>query len=346
MSVKSEMLKLLEANRGLGLSGQEIADRLGVTRAAVWKAVKSLEHEGYKVEAANNRGYQLSVDSDVLSAEGISPGLREKYRDYEIHVCKCVDSTNQEIKRRALEGAPHGLAVLAEEQTAGKGRRGRGFVSPPGTGIYMSVLFRPAPEQSRDVILITTAASVAVCRGIRRVLGEEPEIKWVNDVYLRGKKICGILTEAVSDVESGRIDTVVVGIGINYREPPGGFPEPLRELVGALCPETPSDGGCPPPRNELAAAVLNELFALYDDLPDKTFLTDYRQWSNVLGKEVRFTSPEARPDSSEEWEYGVAVDIDDKGGLIVEKGDGTRQILNTGEITLRVNENKAARRQA
>lgn len=324
MSVKNEVLKLLEENRDKDMSGQDMAECLGVTRAAVWKAVRSLKEEGYHVDAANNRGYRLMADSDVLSAEGIRLHLAEKYSDREIIVCKCVDSTNMEVKRRALEGAGEGLVVLAEEQTEGRGRLGRSFFSPSGTGIYMSVLFRPTPEQTHNVVRITTAASVAVCRAIRQVLGAEPTIKWVNDVYLGNKKICGILTEAVSDFESGRIDTVVVGIGINYHTPKVGFPKDLRERAGSVCPEDEKI-----PRNTLAASVIQKLYELYGTLSDKTYMEDYKRWSNVLGKEIRFTS-------GSKWEYGTAVDIDDEGGLLVEKKDGTRQALRSGEITLRL----------
>lgn len=324
MSVKTEVLMLLEANRDCDLSGQDIAGRLGVTRAAVWKAVKALKDEGYAIGAVNNRGYRLLEQSDVLSAEGIRPCLRECYQDNEIVVYKSTVSTNLDVKRRALDGAKEGLVVLAEEQTAGRGRRGRSFSSPSGTGIYMSFLFRPTPEQSSDVVLITTAASVAVCRAIRKVLREEPTIKWVNDVYLRDKKICGILTEAVSDFESGRIDTVVVGIGINYREPREGFPPDIRDVAGAVCTE---DNRVP--RNTLAAAVMNELFSLYEGLADKTYMDDYRRWSNVLGKRVRFSS-------DNDWAYGTAAGIDDDGGLLIRMDDGTEQVLRTGEISLRI----------
>lgn len=329
MSVKTEVLKLLEGNRDKDLSGQEIADRLGVTRAAVWKAVKALKEQGYRVDAANNRGYRLCDDNDVISAEGICLTLKEEYRQREICVCQCVDSTNQEVKRRALEGAGEGLVVLSEEQTAGKGRKGRSFFSPVGTGIYMSVLFRPTEEQSKDVVLVTTAASVAVCRAIRKVLGEEPEIKWVNDVYLRGKKICGILTEAVSDFESGRIDTVVVGIGINYRIPEGGYPEKLNDIIGAVCTQDQVI-----PRNTLVAAVLNELYALYEGLSQRTYMEDYRKWSNVIGKEVRYSTGVDNSDQAA-WEYGTALDIDEDGGLIVRLQNGEEKVLRTGEITLR-----------
>ena len=188
----------------------------------------------------------------------------------------------------------------------------------------MSVLFRPKPEISQDVVLITTAASVAVCRAIRDVLSQEPQIKWVNDVYLNGKKICGILTEAVSDFESGRIDTVVVGIGINYHAPKEGYPDEIKEIAGTVCAEDE-----PLPRTALVAALIENLCKLYQDLPDKSFMEDYRKWSNVLGKKIRFTS-------GTDWEYGTAVAIDEDGGLIVEKEDHTQEILRTGEITVRV----------
>lgn len=324
MSVKTEVLTLLESHRDRDLSGQDIAGQLGVTRAAVWKAVKTLKEEGYVIEAANNRGYRLMENSDVLSVEGIRLGLEKRYQNNEIIVYKSLDSTNMEVKRKALDGAKEGLVVLTEEQTAGRGRKGRSFASPAGTGIYMSFLFRPTPEQSSNVILITTAVSVAVCRAIRNVLHEEPSIKWVNDIYLRGRKVCGILTEAVSDFESGRIDTVVVGIGINYREPQGGFPKEVRDVAGSICHSEVFV-----PRNTLVAAVMNELFSLYEKLADKAYMEDYKRWSNVLGNKVRFTS-------GKEWVFGTAKDIDDDGGLVIVMEDGEEQVLRTGEITLRV----------
>jgi BirA family biotin operon repressor/biotin-[acetyl-CoA-carboxylase] ligase len=330
MSVKTEILKILEANRDKDLSGQELADLLGVSRAAVWKAVKVLKDEGYHVAAANNRGYRLEEDSDVLSEEGIYLNLDSRYQDREIHVYKSIDSTNQEVKRRALDGAGEGLVILSEEQTAGRGRRGRSFYSPQKTGIYMSVLFRPEAERSQDVVLVTTAASVAICRAIRKVLGEEPEIKWVNDVYLRGKKVCGILTEAVSDFESGRIDTVIVGIGINYRVPDEGFPEEIKDIAGPVCRIDHTV-----PRNTLVAAILNELYSLYEGLSERTYMADYKKWSNVIGREVRFSTG-ADMTKEENWEWGTAVDIDSDGGLLVQMKNGEQRTLRTGEITLRV----------
>lgn len=325
MSVKTELLSILEANREKDLSGEELAKKMGVSRTSIWKAVKALKNEGYLIEAANNRGYRLQEKTDVLSEEGIRLELDKKYQDFSIEVHKTLDSTNEEIKRRILDGAAHGLTMLAEQQTKGKGRLGRNFYSPAGTGIYMSILIKPELEGS-DAVLITTATSVAVCRGIRKVLGLEPQIKWVNDIYLRDKKICGILTEAISDFEMGKIDSIIVGIGINYST--DDFPEELRERAGSLGAENHV------PRNELVAAVLNEFWEIYNDITGREFMEEYRRRSNVIGKEVRFLEKDV-------WQEAKALDIDEDGGLVVEYADSdgkrVKRTLHTGEITLRIN---------
>lgn len=324
MSVKTELLSILEANREKDLSGEELAKKMGVSRTSIWKAVKALKGEGYLIDAANNRGYRLQEKTDVLSEEGIRLELKGEYQDFSIEVHKVLDSTNEEIKRRIPNGAAHGLTILAEEQTKGKGRLGRNFYSPAGTGIYMSILAKPELEGS-EAVLITTATSVAVCRGIRKVFGLEPQIKWVNDIYLGDKKICGILTEAISDFEMGKIDSLIVGIGINYST--DDFPQELREKAGSL--ETESHI----PRNELVAAVLNEFWQIYDSITDRNFMEEYRKCSNVIGKEVCFLEKNV-------WRDAKALNIDQDGGLIVEYvneyGEKIQRTLHTGEITLRV----------
>lgn len=324
MSVKTELLAILEANREKDLSGEEIANQLGVSRTAVWKAVKSLKEEGYEIGAANNRGYRLQESTDVLSAEGIRPELEPAYKEYPIEVYKIIDSTNTELKKRALDGGVHGLTLLAEEQTGGKGRLGRSFYSPPGTGIYMSILLKPELGGS-DAVLITTAVSVAVCRAMKKVLGIEPQIKWVNDIYFEDKKVCGILTEAISDCEIGRIDSVIVGIGINYRTKD--FPDDLGKQAGCI------GQGSHTPRNCLAASVINEFWDLYGHLTERRFMQEYRERSYVIGKDVRFKERET-------WQEARALDVDDDGGLVVEYEDGNgnivKRILRTGEITLRI----------
>ncbi len=330
MSVKSRLLSLLEAGRGTNLSGEQLAVELGVSRTAVWKAVNALREEGYQIEAGNNRGYRLQKSSDVLSQEGIRPRLDDRCRKIVVEVHKILDSTNEEAKRRLLDGAEEGLVVLAEQQTKGKGRLGRNFYSPSGTGIYMSILLRPQ-VYGPDVILITTAASVAVCRGLEKVLGISAQIKWVNDVYVDERKVCGILTEAISDSELGKIDSVIVGIGINYRTEE--FPEEIRERAGAVAKTADV------PRNYLVAAVINEFWKIYEEIPDHSFLKDYKERSNVIGRDIRFQERGV-------WQEAKAVDIDDDGGLVVEywkeTGEAGKAVekvvrtLHTGEITLRV----------
>ncbi|MGN1206007.1 MAG: biotin--[acetyl-CoA-carboxylase] ligase [Eubacterium sp.] len=326
MSVKAEVLAILEANHEEHISGEDMAARLAVSRTSIWKAIKTLREEGYKIEAVNNRGYRLSGSSDLLNEKGIALYLTDRASRYPIEVHKILDSTNTECKRRVIDGAPHGLTILAEEQTDGRGRLGRSFYSPAKTGIYVSILVHPTFE-GNDAMLLTTAASVAVCRGISKVLHKEPQIKWVNDVYLNEKKICGILTEAISDFEMGKIDSVIIGIGINYRTEE--FPEDIKHRAGSL-----ENGSGNVPRNQLVAAVLNEFWEIYDTLEERKFIKEYRERSMVIGQRVRLQE-------QGEWKEATALDVDDNGGLIVrmEEPDGTTydRVLQTGEITLRLN---------
>lgn len=261
---------------------------------------------------------------DSLNVEEIRLGLETEIAHLPIEVYETLGSTNVEVKEFARRGALHGLTVLAEEQTAGRGRLGRDFYSPADTGIYMSILLRPELEGA-DAVLITTAASVAVCRAIRNTLGRECCIKWVNDVYFGDRKICGILTEAVTGSEPGKIDAIIVGIGINYRTKD--FPEELSGVAGSVAGESDV------PRNRLVAALLNEFWAIYHQLPKKDFLEEYKACSNVLGRDVRYLENGL-------WQEAYARDIDDKGGLVIEvrepDGNVERRVLHTGEITLRV----------
>ncbi len=341
MSVKREALYILEQNRDRNISGGEMAGALGVSRTAVWKAVNALRSEGYRIEAVTNRGYRLMADTDVLSAEGVIPHLSEDLRHLDIRVYKEVDSTNQEAKRVALnpstptqgDGA---VVLLTESQTKGKGRMGRGFHSPKQSGLYMSVLLRNRMEAA-NAVLVTTAAAVAVCRAIRAKTPKEPVIKWVNDVFLDGKKICGILTEAVSDCETGGIENIVVGIGVNFHVKSEELPDDLRDVVGSLYAE----GEAALVRNELAAEILNQFFPIYNALPRKDFLADYKRWSLVLGQPIRFlevgkgTGANA-PDGSGDWVLAKAVDVDEDGGLVVELAEGGTRVLRTGEISIRM----------
>ena len=250
MTVKQSVLRALGEARGASVSGEVLAQSLGVSRAAVWKAIKSLQGEGYRISAGTNRGYRLEEYPDLLTAEGISAMLPLELAQLDLRVFDEIDSTNLEAKRLAMTGLSR-CAVIADRQTAGRGRLGRSFYSPPGCGIYTSLLLRPRPDQLADVTLLTTAAGVAVCRALEKAAGVQAEIKWVNDLYLNGKKICGILTEGVTDFESGMIESIVIGYGVNFRDD-AHLPEELRPIVGSVF-------GAEPPtvtRSALAAAML------------------------------------------------------------------------------------------
>ena len=322
MSVKQELLTLLEEHKGEYISGAGIAQQLGVSRNAVWKAITALKEDGYEITSSKASGYALSTKTDILSDAGI-----RAYTDVPVlYVFDEIDSTNEEAKRIAIDGAPHGAFVVANHQTKGKGRRGRVFYSPSNTGVYMSLLLRLDLEFSESV-LITTAASVAVARAIDRVCGTHCSIKWVNDIYLNDRKICGILSEAVTDMESGRIDSIVVGIGINVSTDSKEFPEEFRQRASSIYAGRTSESV----RNHLAAAVYEEMMAVADALPDRGFLKEYESRSNVIGRDIRFSVKDG-------WMDAKAISIDENGGLVVETPDGKRQTLSTGEISIRTRE--------
>lgn len=345
MSTKGNILKALEENKGISISGEELASRLSVSRAAVWKAIQELRKEGYRIDAITNKGYSLSQNSDVLSVEGILPYIKEPDMSNRIHVFKTVESTNLTAKRMALDGAQSGTVIIAEEQTKGRGRMGRSFYSPASSGIYMSFILTPRFDPAKSV-LITTAASVAVCKAIENITGIVCQIKWVNDVYMEGKKICGILTEAVTDFESGHIEYIVLGIGINYSTT--AFPTELSGIARSLFEDQPFSAtdsqseGCRIPvegnsRNRLIAEVINQVLEINENLESREFIKDYKARSFVLGKEIRII-PTVRSEQDRDLSEGViamAVDIDGDGGLIVQYKDGSVKTLNTGEISIR-----------
>ena len=251
-----------------------------------------------------------------------------------------LDSTNRYAKELAVSGAPHGTVVVAEEQTCGRGRLGREFFSPKGTGIYLSMVLRPEEIglDSSSIILLTTAASVAVARAVQAILGLELKIKWVNDLYYNEKKVCGILTEGVIDPKQGLLSAIVIGIGVNYKEPLGGFPKDLKNLAGALL--SADDSGFNDISTQtLIAAIAEELWAMLPAVADRTFLEDYRQRSMVLGRKVRIfpkDAGDAHPDLSSNGMIVTALHIDADGGLVIQQDDGTIKTLTTGEISLRI----------
>lgn len=318
MGLKHEVLKLLEENREHYLSGQEIANRLAFSRTAVWKAIHSLKEEGYQIHAVSNKGYQLDQACDRLSSEGIHTCLTEDLKNLPITVYQQMGSTNTEAKQQALNGAPHGTVILAEEQTQGRGRLGRKFYSPKGTGIYMSLILRPQLHLNQ-AIQVTTTVAVAICRVIEKLTNQHPHIKWVNDIYIGKQKICGILTEAVTDFESGQVEFIILGIGLNVNTVD--FPKEIDQIAGSLNPKDIT-------RNQLCAHLLNELFSLFSNLNDPKLLEEYKSKSNVLGKWITFMK-------NQQLYEALAEDINEQGELIVRLKNAEKMILNSGEISIR-----------
>ena len=322
MSTKNYVLEMLENNRGQNISGAYMAEKLNVTRNAVWKAVKELEKEGYRIEATTNKGYCLFDDNDILSVFGMLPFLSDKETADKIHIHASLESTNNTAKQLAISGAAHGTVVISDCQTAGKGRYGRSFFSLPGHGIYMSCILSPANRHwTSTPTLLTSYAAVSVCKAIEELTKKKPQIKWVNDIFLNGKKICGILTEAVTDFESGAIQWAVVGIGINFNAAKTDFPEELREIVGSVF----SEGRPCVTRNRLTAEIINHMIAFEDQFDKKETLDEYKKRLMMLGKKITVTG------SNETYE-AVAIDVDDAGRLIVKKDSGEILALSAGEI--------------
>ncbi|MBQ9413840.1 MAG: biotin--[Clostridia bacterium] len=319
-TVKERTRDALLAAKGRFLSGGELARQIGVSRSAVWKAVKALSADGYEIRSVTGRGYCLTA-GDVLSPEGIARLLQTA--GWMIETYDTVDSTNRVVKDLAERGAPEGAVVVAKQQTAGRGRRGRSFVSPPDTGLYMSLLLRP-DAAAEDALFITTAAAVAVCRAIERVSGEAAQIKWVNDVFCRGKKVCGILTEASLSAESGRLDYAVLGIGVNLHEPPGGFPPAVAAVAGSVLPAGESGDRC-----VLAAAILDEFSPLYAALSERTFLEEYRARSLLRGRAVTVCLPSGD-------RAATAIGVDERCRLLVRFDGGEEQTLSSGDVSIKL----------
>ncbi len=320
MQLKIEVLKALEESRGQDISGQALAARFGVSRNAVWKVVRSLKEEGYQIEAGQNRGYRLAPDNNMLSAVAIGGAITHRIKGLALYVHREIDSTNNEAKRLIADGKTGPALILAESQTSGRGRQGKSFYSPEKTGLYMTFAF-PSKLPLEAAVSVTTAAAVAVFRAIRDVTGIETEIKWVNDLYLHGKKVCGILTEAISDFEAGCVESLIIGVGVNIST--AEFPAELRAVAGAL-----SSGGID--RNRLAARITDRLLECLGELGSGAHLDTYRRHSMVIGREIIYIRDGVTT-------VADALDIDEDGWLVIRHKDGTRALLNSGEITVRTN---------
>lgn len=323
MSVKDEVLKELENNKGDYISGGQLADNLGVSRNSVWKAIKALEKSGYEINAIPNKGYCLAEKNDILSSYSIKQHLKNPHLD--ISVFSSVTSTNTILKEMAEQGAKEGTVIIAEEQTAGRGRTGKQFYSPKGTGIYISILLRP-DIPAEESLFLTTSAAVATARAIEDVSDKRALIKWVNDIYLEDKKTCGILTEGAFNVETGKLDYAIVGIGINVCIPDGGFPDNIKDIATAIFDKQTDSIN---KRSILIANLLDYFMEYYKDFNSKSYVKEYIERSMIIGKTITVIE-------GSKTSVAKAIDIDKNCRLKVQFEDGTTKWLSSGEVSTKI----------
>ena len=326
MTTKEKLLALLEDSKGTFFSGEEIARTLQVSRAAVWKAVNALREDGYTIDAATNKGYRLSPDSDILSPQGIRRFLKPEYRDLDLMVLPTAPSTNALVREKANQGRPEGCVIVACEQTAGRGRYGRQFFSPVDSGVYLSLLLRPTAYSPQQATCLTAAAAAAMCQAIEAVTGQQPGIKWVNDIFLHGKKVCGILTEAAVGLETGTLNYMVLGAGVNLYPPAEGFPEEIQSIAGSVL-----ERSCPEAKNRLVGEFLNRFGDFYAHPECRAYLEDYRARSLAIGRNVTVLSAGKAVSA---YAYG----IDDDFRLLVRYENGDTEALSYGEIRIQLAE--------
>ncbi len=319
MALQDELLKLLFFYSGDYISAKDLARRLGVCQDKIYRCIAALRKEGYVISGCTHHGYKLGEIRDVLSADEIT---KEYHTAKEkIRIFSSLPSTNTTAKEMAACGAPEGTVCIAEMQTRGRGRMDRQFFSPEKTGLYMSLILRPVlpPE---DALHLTAIAAVAVAETAEAFVGESVDIKWVNDVYYKGKKVCGILTESAFD-QSGKLAYVVVGIGVNLYTPKGGFPQKLGDIAGSLL-DSPVEGT----RSRFVAGILNRFFAYYKQFYDKTYIVPYQQRSFLTGKNVTVLRGSAEYDAQV---LGISDDL----SLLIRLSDGNTENLSCGEVSIR-----------
>ncbi|MBS7007088.1 biotin--[acetyl-CoA-carboxylase] ligase [Anaerostipes sp.] len=320
--MKEKILRELKQQDGY-LSGQELCQKFGVSRTAVWKHIKALREEGYVIDSVSNKGYKLVQCPDVLCAEDIQSSLSTCWLGRTVKVMRTVDSTNLEARRLAEQGAAHGTLVTAEEQTSGRGRRGRSWISVPGQGVWMSFVLRPDIELENSSML-TLVAALAVEKGIKDAAGIDGSIKWPNDVLINGEKVCGILTELSAQMDE--LNYIVVGIGINANI--DHFPEEVRDKATSLLAEA----GEPVDRTRLLCQVLKhfeqdyEIFRKTEDF--SALMDEYNSFLAHYGQEIKVVR------GKDEY-ICRSGGINRRGELTVEDSLGRTQEIFSGEVSIR-----------
>lgn len=324
-NIKENIISILESNKGLFISGEKIANDLNVSRTAIWKAIKSLKNDGYNIHSVSNKGYALSKETDILSSKVIKNNMLKYADKFNFIIHKTVASTNIIARELAINGAESGTVVIAEEQTSGYGRNGKSFFSPYGTGIYMSIILNLKKEKKIfNSSFITTAAAMAVSKSIEEISNENTQIKWVNDIFINGKKVCGILTEGAFSFEDGKLDYAVIGIGVNVNFPKDGFPKELNNIAASINSKNNANSNTKSDiRNILVAKILENLYDYYFN--DVNFYEEYKKRSFLIGKKVSI--------NINNKEHIVKVlDIDKTFALVAEFQDGKIDKIVSGSI--------------
>ncbi|MBR5516991.1 MAG: biotin--[Firmicutes bacterium] len=328
MSTKLRVLETLKEKSPAYISGQDLANELNLSRNSIWKAIKRLQEDGFAIDTKPSIGYRLLDSADVLSAAVLTDSITKPCK---VHVFDTIDSTNSYAKALDCNGLVN--VVVANEQTKGRGRLGRHFYSPSSKGIYMTIAFEPDFGIDK-AMLITSLTAVAVCKSFEEVVGVGPKIKWVNDIYIQEKKVCGILTEAESNFETGTISKIIVGIGINCFEQE--FPDDIKDRATYITnPQKEYE------RNQLIAAITNKFFELVDNFDKIKLLRDYKSRSMILGQPILIygTNHSALPENGGRGVKARAIDIDENGGLVVEYLEGMMshqmETITSGEVTIR-----------
>ena len=320
--MKEEILRLLRSADSY-ISGQELCNRFGVSRTAVWKAINQLKEAGYEIEAQQNKGYRLMAAPDLMTEAEIKSLMHTDWVAKEVLYFDTIDSTNTKAQELAEKGYPSGTLVVADKQESGKGRRGRSWVSPSGTGIFMTLMIKPDINPN-NASMLTLVAALAVAKAITSVTGEEAMIKWPNDIVVNGKKVCGILTEM--NAQFDYINHIVVGIGINVHNE--SCPEEISLMASSLMIEA---GGKRFHRAQIIAETMSYFEQYYDRfLKTQDLSALVREYDKLLvnrNKSVRVLDPKEPFD-------GKAMGITPKGELIVDTWE-SRKLVSSGEVSVR-----------
>ena len=321
MEMKDQVLAFLKEQEEYR-SGEEISQKIGVTRAAIWKAIKKLQADGYEIESSTKKGYKLLTTPNVITPSEIKHNLCTDILGQDVFFKEELDSTNNQAKILAREGAKEGMLVIAERQSQGKGRLGRNWESPAGTGIWMSLVLRPSilPRYASQLTLI---AGLSMCEVIQEVTGLEAKIKWPNDIVVNGKKVCGILTEMSAEMEG--VNYIILGIGVNVNSV--SFPEEL-PYASSLAREGQKEYS----RRAIIKDFLEKFeadYKAYKKHPDLEAIRErYEKNCITLRRKVKLLM-------SNEEIIAEATGISAEGELLVTLEDGTSRSIASGEVSVR-----------